>query len=126
MEGPASNPPKLYLDEDMDPTLACMLRQHGYDVVSAYDLGHIQWADEAHLAFAAQESRVLLTHNARHYAPMFTRWWTEGRSHAGIVVSQQLAFSEIFQRLLHLLNHATADSLQNTYRNLAEFADRLE
>jgi len=113
---------KLYLDEDMTPKLARMLRQRGYDVVSAYDLDHVQWTDEAHLIFAAQEGRVLLTYNARHYAPLFTQWWTSGQSHAGIIVSQQLAFGELFKRVLNLLNNASAQTLQNTYRNLAEFA----
>ena len=114
----------LYIDEDISPRLTEALRQRSYDALSAYDVRLISIPDAEHLAFAAQSGRVLLTCNAKDFAPLYDLRWEEGRQHAGIVVSQQLEFGEMLRRVVRMLDSRTADQMRNTYRNLAEFVAR--
>lgn len=117
------DPVSVYLDADVDPELARQARQRGFDVVSAYEAGNGRLLDEDQLAYAAAQNKVILTHNARDFAPLFDEWWQAGRHHAGIMVSEQLPVGVLLKRLLQMLNTAAADALTNTYRNLAEFTE---
>ena len=115
-------PVSVYLDADVDPALARQARQHGLDVISAYEVGNGRLLDEDQLAYAARHGRVIVTHNARDFAPLFDDWWEAGRDHAGILVAEQLPVGVLLRRLQRMLNSATADQMANAYRNLAEFA----
>ncbi len=117
-------PVSVYLDADVDPELARQARQRGFDVVSAYEVGNGRLLDEDQLAYAAEQNKVILTHNARDFAPLFDEWWQAGRHHAGIMVSEQLPVGVLLKRLLQMLDTVTADALANTYRNLAEFTEQ--
>jgi len=117
-------PVSVYLDADADPALARQARRRGFDVISAYEVGNGRLLDADQLAHAAGQNRLILTHNARDFAPLFDEWWDAGRHHAGIVVSEQLSVGVLLKRLLQMLNTVTADALANTYRNLAEFVER--
>ena len=61
---------RLYLDEDVRPRLAKVLRERGFDAVSAVELGRIAVSDAEHFAFAAQEGRALLTFNIQDFVPL--------------------------------------------------------
>lgn len=52
---------KLYVDEDIRPLLAEVLRQRGYDVKSAVEEGLMGLSDEEQILQAAKEERALLT-----------------------------------------------------------------
>jgi predicted nuclease of predicted toxin-antitoxin system len=115
---------RLYLDADVDVKLAASLRGAGYDCVSAREVDNAALDDESQMVFAANEGRVLLTHNIQDFVPLFEQWWHAGLNHPGIVVSQQIPFSELRRRVVHLLDNVTADEMKNNLRNLAEFAER--
>jgi hypothetical protein len=53
----------LYLDEDVVPDLARLLRGHGHDVVSAHERERQGVSDEDQLRDATAEGRALLTFN---------------------------------------------------------------
>lgn len=114
----------LYLDADVDPLAARELRERGHNVLSAYDAGLSRASDLEHLEYAAHEGRALVTFNIKHFAPLYTAWWDEGRAHAGILVSPEYKRSEIGE-LLRLLENvclfATDDDLANRLRYLSEF-----
>jgi len=114
----------LYLDADVDRKLAEQLRARGFKVTSAREVGNDELLDEAQLAYAVEQGCVLLTHNARHFVPLFKKWWHAGQSHCGIIVSSQLPIGELLRRTLWLLDAVTADEMANNIRNLAEFASR--
>jgi predicted nuclease of predicted toxin-antitoxin system len=115
---------RLYLDADVDVKLAANLRKAGYDCVSARQVGNAALDDESQMIFAANEGRVLVTHNIRDFAPIFERWWHSDRCHPGIVVSQQIPLGELQRRIMRLLDTVTADEMENNLRNLGEFAER--
>jgi predicted nuclease of predicted toxin-antitoxin system len=61
---------RLLLDEDVWRGLAIVLREAGYDAVSINDLDRKGYDDEAQMAFAIAENRVMFTHNIRDFAPL--------------------------------------------------------
>lgn len=79
---------RLYTDEMLSPRLAAQLRRQGYDVVSCYEAGRggLGIPDDEQLAYANQEGRAIVTHNARDFVPLDGRWKDNKRAHAGIVV----------------------------------------
>ncbi len=84
----------------------------------------IEQSDEAHLVYAATHSMVLLTFNQRDYVLMARRWAAEGRSHAGILLSDQFTrrqLGELLRRVLRFLNTAPVGEMTNTVRYLSEF-----
>jgi len=104
---------KLYLDEDVTPVLARILRERGFDVNNALELGHTEWDDEAHLEYAMSEDRTLLTYNIRDFAQLHKKWQSEGKAHCGIIVSHQFSmekFGELLHRTLKLLSVWTSDN----------------
>jgi predicted nuclease of predicted toxin-antitoxin system len=60
------------------------LRQRGADVLSVPDAGMMGASDEAHMALALREGRVLFTQDAD-----FLRLAASGTPHAGIVYARQ-------------------------------------
>jgi len=115
---------QLYLDTDVQKKLARLLRERGFDAISAYEVGHAHLPDPEHLIYAAEQERVLLTYNIGDFMRLYQAWWNEGRQHAGVVVSRQLPLGELLRRTLRLLETVPADEMVNNIRNLAEFASR--
>ena len=115
---------RLYIDTDISPRLARVLRSRGYDAVSAYEVGNEALSDEEHMAFAASQRRALLTCNAQDFTPIYEQYWFAGTEHAGVMVSEQLELGEMVRRVLVLLDTVTAEEMRHTWRNLAEFASR--
>jgi predicted nuclease of predicted toxin-antitoxin system len=114
---------RLYLDADVDVKLAANLRNAGYDCVSAREIGNAALDDEAQMAVAANKGRALLTHNIKHFVPIFERWWHTGKNHAGLIVSQQIPLGELQRRVIRLLETVAPEGMKDNLRNLAEFGD---
>ncbi len=74
----------LYTNENFPLPAVLALRQLGHDVLTIQETGRANAAesDEAVLAFAAAQNRVLVTLNRRH----FIRLHNQSATHAGIVV----------------------------------------
>jgi len=79
---------RLFLDAHVSGRrVAEALREAGHDVRAADDERELDgWTDEALLALAASEGRIMVTFNVRDF-PRITRRWSEaGRHHAGCVI----------------------------------------
>jgi hypothetical protein len=103
---------RLYLDEDtMDNALVSALRARGLDLLTAHEADMIERPDEAHLAFAAREGRVLYSFNVADYC----RLQAQGQSHAGLILAQQQRYpvGEQMRRLLRLVAAKSAEEMQN-------------
>lgn len=74
----------LYANENFPLPAAVELRRLGHDVLTMQETGRADRAmpDEEVLAFAAAQSRILITLNRRH----FVRLHDSGQLHAGIIV----------------------------------------
>lgn len=112
---------KLYLDEDITPVIATVLRSRGYDVVSAHEVDMKGKGDEEQLDYARQNSRALLTFNARHFAPLAERYYEKRKEHFGIVVSKKTDLSEMIKLLVNMIKRTTSEELKNSFMWLQSF-----
>jgi predicted nuclease of predicted toxin-antitoxin system len=114
----------LYLDEDVTHNLALVLRERGYDVISAMDAGLLGYSDDKQLEYAISQGRAVLTYNGTDYVDLATEWFESGRAHPGIILSQQFSkqrFGELLRQVLKLLNSLTRDEMRNQVINLQSF-----
>ena len=109
---------RLYLDEDVSPTLAKMLREAGYDATSAHEVGALGETDPAQLARATSEGRAILTYNCRHFQTLATQAAAIGEEYAGIIISfRQYEGHEIGSLLRaarRFIDQHPAEQLRNT------------
>ena len=115
---------RLYLDRHIMTRLAVDLRGRGYDVMTTEEAGKDTASDEEQLTFATAAGRSILTFNIRDFAPLHEQWQAAGRSHAGIIVSQQLGgrqYGLLLERMLRLLNHFTAEEMIGNFVHLEQF-----
>jgi predicted nuclease of predicted toxin-antitoxin system len=104
---------ELYLDEDVSALVAELLRARGFDVQTTQEAGRKGTRDEEQLAYAAGQRRALLTHNRDDFARLAGKFFAAGRRHHGIIIAVRRPPHAIARRLLTILNHATADELEN-------------
>ncbi len=82
----------LHLDNCVAKQVARLLIQAGYSVVTAAELGLKRAPDGRQLLEAAQQSRVLISHNADHFTALHDAWhlwsrsWGVSALHAGILL----------------------------------------
>jgi uncharacterized protein with PIN domain len=69
---------RLYLDENVIPDLAVMLRACGYDAISCHEMGALGASDDAQLELAAFEQRTVLTYNYRDFSRIAEEWALAG------------------------------------------------
>ncbi len=76
-------------------------------------------ADEEVLALAAEQERIVITHNVRHFVPMVRRWAEARRSHHGLIL---VTFTHTdFGAILRRLEQVFA-----ARRDQDEWVDRVE
>lgn len=76
---------RFYSNENIALQVVTELRRLGHDVLTSHEAGKANAAvpDFEVLAFATAESRILLSHNRRHFLKLHQR---RTESHAGIVL----------------------------------------
>ena len=101
---------RLTLDHHYSPAIAIRLRAGGHDVVAALERGWHADSDLALLEACAAEQRALLTNNVADFMVLARRWQSEGREHAGLVLTSDgrfprttAAMTPLVDALHHLL-----------------------
>ncbi len=116
---------RLYLDEDVVPDLARVLRSAGHDAISAHESGALGLSDEDQLLRATAEGRALLSFNYRHFILIARDWSEAGRPHSGIIVSyrqyRRRELRDLRRAVLHLVEVVTAEELENSVYALDQF-----
>ena len=113
---------KLYLDEDSSSrALAKALRIRGIDLLDIHDTDLFGVPDEDQLTFAAQNQRTIFTFNVRDFVILHTQWIEQGKSHSGIIVSQQLSVGTIIQRISRLAHAKSALEMQDSLEFLSNW-----
>ena len=77
---------KVYLDEDLSPTVALLLRQRGVDATSAHDLGNSQLEDHKQLEYATRQGRAIVSRNVVDFLRLAHDAVATNTAHAGIVL----------------------------------------
>jgi hypothetical protein len=114
----------LYTDEDVTTDLAPALRWRGYMAQSTAEAGNAEISDEAQLAYATEQRMAIFTYNVQDFIPLARVWYSAGREHTGIILSEQFSqrqFGELLRRMLQLLDSLTADEIYNRIVFLQQF-----
>lgn len=115
---------RLYLDDDsLAEALVKALRDNNIDVVASREARMDGRDDEEHLAYAAEQGRVLCSFNTRDFYRIHSQWLAEGKSHAGIILAQQRKHSvgERLRRILNLAAYKSHDDMKNSVEFLSKW-----
>lgn len=104
---------ELYLDEDVDVLVAQLLRARGFSATTTVEAGQLHASDTTQLAYAATNQLAFVTHNREDFKSLHGQYSTSGRQHSGVIVAVRRPPHAIATRLLAILNHVTADELEN-------------
>ena len=103
---------KLYIDEDLSPVIAEMLRGRNVDAVSAHETGGRGLSDEEQLRRAGGEGRCLVTRNRDDFIRLTLRWYTDQQPHFGVLIIPFAVPSTRFAMVVEALaTHAAGSDL---------------
>lgn len=77
---------RFYLDENLSPEIARMLRRRRIDAVSAHEVGRTRLDDFAALNHATRESRFLVTADVKDFPRIALEATRLNTEHAGIIL----------------------------------------
>jgi uncharacterized protein with PIN domain len=77
---------KFYIDEDISPKVAEILRKRGIDAVSAHDIGMAGVSDEDQLAEAVARKCAIVTRNRDDFMALTVQAFENRSPHYGLVV----------------------------------------
>jgi len=107
---------ELYLDEDVDVLVADLVRARGFSAFTCRDTGRLGHTDAEQLAYAVEQGKTLLTHNRVDFEALHQQYVLVGRTHHGILIAVRRPPYQIVRNLLTILNHVTADEMENRVR----------
>ncbi len=77
---------KFYLDEDISPKVAEILRKRGIDAVSAHEIGMAGASDEDQFAEAVSRQAALVTRNRDDFIALTIRAFENSSPYYGVVI----------------------------------------
>lgn len=94
---------KFYLDEDLSPRVAEILRRLGCEARSTQEAGNRGADDEWQLEYAARIRYVLVTRNRNDFIALTAQFFEEDRPHGGVlIVSHRISDPARLAKLLSL------------------------
>jgi predicted nuclease of predicted toxin-antitoxin system len=102
---------RFLADENFRAGIVQGLRRHaGIDILTVFDAGHAGRSDPDVLSFAANEGRVLISHDVNTMPHFFREMLARGEQTAGIILISQLAsFHEAIEALLLVWEASTPE-----------------
>ena len=94
---------KVYLDENLSPAIAQLLRRRGIDATSAQEVGNIQLDDRAQLAYATREGRAIVTAKVVDFIELARDAVATNTEHAGIILVPSSFYGDEFQAITEAL-----------------------
>jgi hypothetical protein len=94
---------KLYLDEDISPKVAELLRKKRIDTVGAHETGMLGASDKEQLTAAVSEERVLVTRNRDDFILLTVHFFEDLKSHHGLLIVPHTIPGSDFNLLANLL-----------------------
>ncbi|OWY66648.1 hypothetical protein B7486_35670 [cyanobacterium TDX16] len=104
-----SNRIRFHLDENVDPDIALALRRQSIDVTTTLEMGLRGQTDEAQLAFACQQGRIIVTHDTD-----FLKIASQTTEHWGIAFCKKdvRTLGEIIRSLILISEVLTPDEMK--------------
>jgi predicted nuclease of predicted toxin-antitoxin system len=94
---------KFYLDEDLSPTNAEIMRRLGTDAITAHEVGMSGAADEEQLDLAAAQGRCLVTRNRNDFILISLMYLDSCRPHCGVIIVPYTFKGNEFRRIAEAL-----------------------
>ncbi len=94
---------KFYLDEDLSPKIAEILRRGGIEALSAHEAGMCEASDRKQLEYAATEKRCLVTRNRDDFIKLTVRFFNDQRPHCGVLIIPHTIPGDQFSRIASLI-----------------------
>jgi hypothetical protein len=112
---------RLLIDQDLDQDIlrALIRRIPQLDAVTAFEIGMSEASDPQLLVWAAQESRVIVTHDRRTMPLHAADLMAEGKHIAGLfVVPRRLSLHQVIADLELMITCSERDEWMNVIRYL--------
>jgi predicted nuclease of predicted toxin-antitoxin system len=93
----------FYLDEDLSPKIAVILRKNGIEALSAHEAGMVAASDREQLEFAAREKRCLITRNRNDFIRLTQQFLNDQRPHRGVLIVPYSLPGDQFARIARQL-----------------------
>jgi len=77
---------KYYLDEDISPKVADMLREYQVDAVSTHEVKRTQTSHREQLEYAASGGMAMVTRNRDDFVRLTVQFFNELRTHCGVLI----------------------------------------
>jgi len=104
---------KFYLDEDLSPQIAVLMRNKGLDCISAHESGMLGASDLEQLMFASSQKRCLVTKNRDDFIRLTVQFFNDDLPHFGLLIIPSTIpgdrFSQIANALLSYANDCPED-----------------
>ena len=98
---------KYYLDEDISPNIAILLRKHCIDCSSAHEMKKTQISDLEQLEFAAKERRCLVTRNRDDFIQLTVQFFNSQLPHYGVLIIPYSYPGDRFSQIAEALEEYT-------------------
>ncbi len=104
---------KLYTDENIHAKLSSVLRQHGFDVISALESNKLGLSDMEQIEYSIQNKRAILTHNFADFSILYQKLLSKEINHYGIILTNKFQLRLLLKATLILLKSKSQKKLKN-------------
>lgn len=94
---------KFYLDEDLSPQIAELLRKKGLDCISAHETEMLGASDLEQLTFASSHKRCLVTKNRDDFIRLTVQFFNDNLPHFGLLIISSTIPGDRFSQIANAL-----------------------